>query len=152
MPSPKSDLFHSKVNIQIMEVLKGPKQQRDTIQILRHSGPITDSPESLNIPSGKIPSGKLLTYGVSIDPTYEIGETSVFFAYRFEDNPIWISSGCDQATLSKAIRKYPNPSYYISNSGIFDIKNSMVLFDGHLIPVEQFKEEIKQVAQIMNVP
>jgi hypothetical protein len=150
MPGLKSDLFHSKVNIQIVEVLRGPKQKRDTIQILRHSGPITDSPESLNIPSGKIPSGKLLTLTTSLDPTYNIGETSVFFAYRFEDNPIWISSKCDQAKLSKEVLKYPNPTYYISNSGIADIKNSMVLFDGHLIPVEQFKEEIKQVAQIVD--
>jgi len=149
-PNPKSDLFHSKVNIQVLEVLRGPKQERDTIQLLRRSGSITDSPESLNLPSGIIPSGKLLTTNFSIDATYKIGDTSVFFAYRFEDHPIWISSWCDQSTLSKEVLKYPNPSYYVSNSGKFEIVNSMIEFYDRTIPLEQFKEEIKQVAKIVD--
>ena len=36
--SSKSEPFHSKVNVQIIDLLKSPKQQNDTIQLLRESG------------------------------------------------------------------------------------------------------------------
>lgn len=40
IPGPSDDPFHSKVNVLILEVLRGPKQQSDTIQLLRQGGGI----------------------------------------------------------------------------------------------------------------
>src|ERR1035437_7006027 len=78
MPGPKSDLFHSKVNILIVEILKGPKQIKDTIQLMRKGGPIT-----ADVVNGILPG---TIFQTTTDAIYRIGETSVFYANTIDND------------------------------------------------------------------
>ena len=151
MPAPSAFPFHSKVNVQVLEVLKGPEQQEGTIQLLRQSGTITDVPPPKRRPPG-VPANAKVTISrtVTTDPTYKVGETSVFFADSIEGDPYLAT--VYKSVLSTAVERYPKPSYFVMSGGKFEIIDSLVVYFGHAIPLGQFTSDIRQVTAILDRP
>ncbi len=136
-PYPDSEPFHSKVNVQIIDLLKGPKQQGNTIQLLRQSGL-------------ELYRGSTRRIAFSTDPTFIVGDTSVFYLTKIENDPY----------LTKVYKNYfskrksadASPQYWVRAVHKHDISNSIVDYNGHHMPVDSFKVEIKNVAHIVNEP
>ena len=147
-PRPEDYPFHSKVNVQIIELLKGPKQKSDTIQLLRQGGPITDYRPKRNSPPIPVPDSEKITVSTTTDANFKAGEISVFFASNIVNNPYLEPNY--KTTISKAVQDNPKPSYFVMSNDKFEIKDSFIDFFGHKIPLEKIKKEIKQVAKILN--
>ncbi len=151
MPGSSTEPFHSKVNVQIIEILRGPKQLSDTIQLLRQSGSVTDdSLKSKFAPHSPAGAKITVTKESATDARYKIGETSVFFADNIEGHPYL--TAIYKSTFKKAMLKFSNPSYFVMFNNKFQIKDSAVRYYGRNIPLEKLKSEIKQVAQIVDKP
>jgi hypothetical protein len=132
IPGPFDDPLHSKVNVLILEMLRGPKQQYDTMQLLGQGGGIvTDVPPSKDVLT-YAPKGATIKVGkdVSTDARYRVGETSVYFAVNIDGHPFL--SAIYKSTLPNAIQKYPNPSYFVMSDEKFEIN-----VGGHIIPHSQ---------------
>jgi hypothetical protein len=141
LPGPESEMFHTKVDIQIFDVLRGPKQQGDTLQIMQQGGPIISD----------IHPGERMT--LSLEPRFTIGDLSVFFLINVQDAPddIYLKH-IHKSNFSQLLLKYPKPVYWASGQNKHDIINSYVNYFGRYIPIEQFISKIKQVAQIVDQP
>ena len=134
VPGEKAKPYHSKVNIQILEVLKG-RSQSDTIQLLREDGPITDGPP-----------GAYLT--VTHSANFSAGETSVFFLNNIYNDPYFTSRY--KSSLSKGASDIPNPTYWVRPIHKHQIVDSIVNYHGRMIPLAAFKSNVEKIVQILN--
>jgi len=134
---PRSDPFHSKVNVQIIDLLKGPKQQGNTMQLLRQEGAVIDH-------------GKTLVLDNSTDARFTIGDTSVFYLNDIDYDPFLTAVYKDFFSKRKSMNA--NPEYWVKGGHKHDISNSVVDYYGYHIPVDSFKVEIKNVAHIVDEP
>ncbi|MDD8018266.1 MAG: hypothetical protein PHP42_07820 [Bacteroidota bacterium] len=137
MPNLKSVPFHSKVNIQILEVLKGLKPQTDTIQLLREDGPITDSSPAVRVEV--VPSAKFV-----------LGETAVYFLSNIYNDSFLTSRY--KSYFSNKSAELPRQAYWVRPQSKHQIINSNVKYHERDIPLIEFVSEIKKVAQILDKP
>jgi hypothetical protein len=136
-PGLSSEPFHSKVNVEVVDILKGPNSQETTIELLRQSGPITDHGTPLNA---------LYTN----EPKYSIGETSVFFLSNIYHNPYLTTRY--SSFFSKKQLNPKNPVYWVHSQSKLEIIGSNVSYYGRTISLEAFKSRIKSVSHIMDEP
>jgi hypothetical protein len=138
LPGPRADPFHSKVVVQIMELLRGPKQAGDTIQLLRQGGPITD-----------YRGGKAIIR-VSTESTMRIGETAAFFLTNvYHDSYL---TTVNKSFFSRQHLDLPNPSYWVSSNNKHGIVGSVVRYYDRDIPLDVFTSEMKEIAKIVDEP
>jgi hypothetical protein len=132
---PDTEPFHSRVNVQIIDLLKGPKQQGNTIELLRQSGV-------------ELYQGGTRKVAVSTDPPFTVGDTSVFYIGRIVDDPYLTSVYKDYFSKRKSMNEIPE--YWVRAVNKHNIINSLVDYYGYYIPVDSFRVEIKNVAHIVD--
>ena len=89
-PCAISEPFHSKVSVQIIDLLKGPKQRVNTIQLLRQSGAVLNYGNTKRIAS-------------TMEPTLTVGDTSVFYLDKIDDDP-YLTTVYKSSTFQKENR------------------------------------------------
>lgn len=141
MPCAESEPFHSKVNVQIIDLLKGPRQQNDTIQLLIQSGPITTKVNK---------KGHYLIRDVTTDACFKIGKTYSLFAERTYNDPYLTTVYKDYFLKRKSAKM--SPEYWVRGTDNYEIINSFVNYNGYYIPIDSFKVEIKKIADIVDMP
>lgn len=128
--------YHSKVNVLIIEVLKGAKPQHDTIQLVRENGPITD---------GSLKGSQLI---VTNTTNFSIGETSVFFLTNVFTDPYFNSRY--KSFFINHSTELPNPSYYVRPNHKHEVIGSMVQYHKRSIPLEKFKSNVKKINKLLS--
>ena len=129
--------FLSEVNVQIIDLLKGPKQLGDTIQILQQGGKA-------------ILHGKTENVFVSTEPKFTVGDTSVFYLSEIDHSSLL--TALYKNYFSKRKLENASPAYWVRDENKHNIHNSVVDYYGYYIPVDSFKVEIKNVANIVDKP
>ena len=129
--------FLSEVNVQIIDLLKGPKNTGRTIQLMRQSG----------VAIYKGHEGETF---ISTDPVFTVGDTSVFYLSEIDHSSLL--TALYKNYFSKRKLENASPAYWVRDENKHNIHNSVVDYYGYYIPVDSFKVEIKNVANIVDKP
>lgn len=142
MAAPSSDPFHSnpfhsRVIIQILNLLKGPNQVGDTVRLARQSGLA-------------INHGDTSWVSYTNEPNFWVGETAVFFLQNIYTSSYFRSAY--KSFFSKAEPEFPNPTYWVQKVDKYDIVDSVVKGYGEEVPLGTLESEVKQIAEIVDRP
>lgn len=134
-PCSRSDPFHSEVNVLVIDLLKGPRQLGDTLQLLRQSG--------IAIIDG---SPRKIFY--SNDPQFTVGDTALFFLDEIDHDPYLTASYKKYFSNRKAIDAPPR--YWVRAANKHSIFDSHVNYYGSNLPIDSITTRIRKVARILN--
>ncbi len=136
-PCPESEPFHSRVSVQIIKLLKGPRQPGDTIQLLRQSGIA-------------LINGQPREVIYSTDPPFTTGDTSVFYLDDISKDPYLAT--VYKAYIGKRKSAGTTPEYWVRGENKHDVINSVLDYYGSYMALDSFEMEIENVADILDKP
>jgi hypothetical protein len=136
VPAKKSEPFHSKIVVRIIELLKGPKPNGENIELVREDGPIINDRDSV-ISYLRVPN----------ELTFVEGEIAVFFFTEMAKDTYL---NARYKSYFRTNRPGPqSPTYWVNHGCKYSINDSLVYYRGNRIPLKRFTEDIKIVARLL---